>query len=310
MGLVIRNERQLKSLTGLSQDQFDYLLACFSDTYLDRQQQTYEKGLESGTRARQPGGGSKGKLAAMSDKLLFILSYYKTYPTFDVLGSQFDMARSKAHVNVHKLSPVLYATLVRLELMPYRRFETPEDLKAALSGIDQLIIDATERAYRRSQDDEEQKAYYSGKKKQHTIKNTVMSSPDKCIIFLGRTFSGHNHDYKMLKEELPTDLDWFTDIKVLVDLGYQGIRSDYRGDQIEIPHKKPRKSKNNPETSLTDDQKADNKALSKVRIFVENAIGGMKRYNILVQRFRNRVTNFEDDVIGICAGLWNLALSY
>ncbi len=48
--------------------------------------------------------------------------------------------------------------------MPYREFETPEDLKTILSGIDQVIIDATERAYRRSQDEEEQKAHYSGKK--------------------------------------------------------------------------------------------------------------------------------------------------
>jgi hypothetical protein len=137
-----------------------------------------------------------------------------------------------------------------------------------------------------------------------------MSSPDKFIIFLGRTFSGHHHDYKRLKEELPPDLDWFKDINVLVDLGYQGIQSDYKGNQIEIPHKKPRKSKKNPVTSLSEDQKAENKALSKLRIFIENAIGGMKRYNILVQRFRNRMTNFEDDVVGICAGLWNLTLSY
>jgi hypothetical protein len=77
-----------------------------------------------------------------------------------------------------------------------------------------------------------------------------------------------------------------------------------------MSHKKPRKSKKNPETSLSDDQKAENKALSKVRVFIENGIGGMKRYTILVQRFRNRVTNFEDDVIGICARLWNLTLSY
>jgi hypothetical protein len=36
----------------------------------------------------------------------------------------------------------------------------------------------------------------------------------------------------------------------------------------------------------------------------------MKRYNILVYPFRNRIEHFEDDVIGICAGLWNLVLSY
>jgi hypothetical protein len=119
---------------------------------------------------RKPGGGSKGKLPMMSDRLIFILSYYKTYPTFDVLASQFDMARSKAHINVHKLSPILYDTLVSLELMPYRRFEAPEDLKSALSGIDQVIIDATERAYRRSEDGEGQKAYYSGKKTAHDQK--------------------------------------------------------------------------------------------------------------------------------------------
>jgi hypothetical protein len=74
------------------------------------------------------------------------------------------------------------------------------------------------------------------------LKNTVMSLPDKFIVFLGRTFSGHNHDYRMLKQELPPELDWFTDIHVLVDLGYLGIQSDYRGAQIEIPTKKPRKT--------------------------------------------------------------------
>jgi len=42
---------------------------------------------------------------------------------------------------------------------------TPNALKAALKGVDQVIVDATERAYRRSQDDAKQREYYSGKKK-------------------------------------------------------------------------------------------------------------------------------------------------
>ena len=137
-----------------------------------------------------------------------------------------------------------------------------------------------------------------------------MSLPDKFIVFLGRALSGHNHDYSMLKQELPPDLDWFRDINVLVDLGYLGIQADYRGDQIEVPHKKPRKSKKNPSPQLCEEQKATNKALSQVRIFVEHAIGGMKRSAILVHNFRNRKADFEDDVIGVCAGLWNLILSY
>jgi hypothetical protein len=137
-----------------------------------------------------------------------------------------------------------------------------------------------------------------------------MSLPDKFIVFLGRTFSGHHHDYRMLKQEFPPDVDWFAEIKIWVDLGYLGIQSDYRGDPIDIPTKKPRKSQKNPNPQLSDEQKAANKAVSQIRIFIEHAIGGMKRYNILVHAFRNRIENFEDDVIGVCAGLWNFVLSY
>lgn len=88
------------------------------------------------------------------------------------------------------------------------------------------------------------------------------------------------------------------------------MQSDYRGDQIAMPTKKPRKSKKNPKPQLSDAQQAANKVLSQVRIFIEHAIGGMKRYNILVHVFRNRKADFEDDAVGICAGLWNFALSY
>jgi hypothetical protein len=61
---------------------------------------------------------------------------------------------------------------------------------------------------------------------------------------------------------------------------------------------------------LSEEPKAAHKTFSRVRIFVEHAIGGLKRYNILVHGFRHRKANFEDDVIGICAGLWNLVRSY
>ena len=42
MGLQIRDDRQMKALTGLSQDQFDHLLPVFSDMYQGSQQKTYE----------------------------------------------------------------------------------------------------------------------------------------------------------------------------------------------------------------------------------------------------------------------------
>ena len=68
MGLLIRDNRQMKALTGLSQDQFDDLLPVFSHIYRAAQQKTYDDGLKSGKRKRQPGGGAKGKLPTMADK--------------------------------------------------------------------------------------------------------------------------------------------------------------------------------------------------------------------------------------------------
>jgi hypothetical protein len=105
-------------------------------------------------------------------------------------------------------------------------------------------------------------------------------------------------------------LDWFTAINVRVDCGYLGMQSDSRGDRIDIPTKKPRKSKKHPNPQWSDAQKATKKALSHLRIFIAHAIGGMKRSNILVHIFRHRKADFEDDAVGICAGLWNFALSY
>jgi len=308
--LKVCDDRQMKALTGLSQAQFDELLPTFSAVYQETRQEAYEIGLIAGNRRRQPGGGAKGKLPTPTDKLFFTLYYHKTYPTFDVLGTHFEMSRSKAHENLHKLTPLLHQTLVRLEMMPHREFNSPTDLKAALAGIDQIIVDATERAYRRPQDEATQEEYYSGKKQGHTVKNTVISTLSRFIIFLGRTFRGHHHDYAMLKQEFPPDQDWFRDLAVWLDLGYQGVQSDYVGETIAIPTKKPPKSQKNPAPQLTEDQKAANQALSRVRVFVEHAIGGLKRYNIVVHRFRNHKTNFEDAVVGICAGLWNFTLTY
>ena len=135
-----------------------------------------------------------------------------------------------------------------------------------------------------------------------------MSTVTKWIVFVGGTFSGHEHDYNMLKTEFPPEHSWFESIHALVDLGYLGILDDYRAENIEIPHRKPRKSKKNPLTELTCQQKVQNLALSRTRIFVENAIAGIKRFNILVHPFRNRKVNMQDDVIALCAALWNFIL--
>ena len=49
--------------------------------------------------------------------------------------------------------------------MPYRALGPPDALQAALTGGDHVIIDATERADRRSTEDAKQREHYSRKKK-------------------------------------------------------------------------------------------------------------------------------------------------
>ena len=80
---------------------------------------------------------------------------------------------------------------------------------------------------------------------------------------------------------------------------------DYRPLELHIPYKKPRKSKANPSPQLTEQQKEANRQTSRIRIAVENAICKMKRFNILVVKFRNRKDKFVDDVAAMAAGLAN-----
>jgi hypothetical protein len=82
------------------------------------------------------------------------------------------------------------------------------------------------------------------------------------------------------------------------------------GERMALPPTKPRQSTKPPHPPWSAAQKAAHTAWSRVRILIEPALGGMKRSNILVHTFRNRREHFEDEGIGIGAGLWNLVVSY
>ena len=301
------DDRQFKALTGLSRQAFDKLLAVFMVCYQEMIQQNYEQHKDK--RKRKPGAGQKGRLNTLEKKLFFGLYYLKTYPTFDVLGYHFDLDRSKACTNVHQLFPVLLKALDRLQILPKRQFSSVDELQAAFAGIAELFIDATERPHCRPQNEQAQKEKFSGKKRQHSVKNTVIATTGKMILFLGYTIFGSKHDYSLFKTEFAPDQAWFETFKLWVDLGYLGIKSDYQAVEIHIPHKKPRKSKANPAPTLTEAQKEENRLMSKVRVVVEHAICGLKRFNVLVAKFRNRKSHLVDDVVLLAAGLHNLMLS-
>ena len=117
-------------------------------------------------RIRQFGGGGKQVLPSIDDKLLFILNYYKTYPTMDVMATKYNISRASVWNYVHVLSLKLHNILVKLEVMPMREMPTIEAFKSYLEAnkVHQLIIDATERTIERPSNRMENRAQYSGKK--------------------------------------------------------------------------------------------------------------------------------------------------
>lgn len=142
----------------------------------------------------------------------------------------------------------------------------------------------------------------------------MIATLSKWILFLGYTVVGSIHDYTQFKEEFPVDeqtedlVKWFEAFVLWLDLGYLGTQKTYDAKDIKMPHKKPRKSKNNPSPTLTDEQKTENRESSRVRVIVEQAIRGLKRFNIVIHRFRNRLKDFVDKAALLAAGLWNWKL--
>jgi len=164
MAIEMRDDRQYRALLGISEEKHKKLVETFEQVYAKGRQEAYLADLAAGKRQRKIGGGQKGKLPTGSDKINFILYYYKRYPTFDDLGSRFHMSRGRAHEWVQKLTPYLALTLIELQMLPEEDFENAEALKQACQGLDRIIIDVTERAHQRPADNKSQRDYYSGKK--------------------------------------------------------------------------------------------------------------------------------------------------
>jgi hypothetical protein len=90
------------------------------------------------------------------------------------------------------------------------------------------------------------------------------------------------------------------EIPIELDLGFLGVDQQY--DNIYIPHRKPKGGE------LTEQHKADNRALSQSRVVCENAFAGVKRYSAVSAVYRNRIEDFDDRLMLTAAGLWNFYL--
>lgn len=157
---AVKHDRTIKSLIGMSREHFDTLAVAFAVAYdavqLDR--------LQQGEIKQVPSGGSKGYLDTFDKKLFFLLYYLKNYPVFDVLGFHFGLSGGHAHTHVIALLPILQRALLDLGVLPARSPGTPEEFAQLVEQFGDIAIDGMECPCVRPQDDELQKARFSGKK--------------------------------------------------------------------------------------------------------------------------------------------------
>ena len=284
---ILNNKRLVRSVLGVSKEEFLSLFETF--------EQIVREDAESKKRKRAPGGGCNGKIKQPKIKLFYILFYVKTYPTFDVAAFMFASSKSRTQHWAHKILPLLEKTLGRKVVLPKRRISTPEEFLRAFPGIKEVMIDGVERPMQRPKKSKPQKKNYSGKKKRHTRKNVVITDKKKRILVLTPSKNGKVHDKKLSDKALIV-VHLPKEVSLLADTGFVGIQKQH--ENTLIPKKKPRGG------FLTDDDKAMNKLISSVRIGVEHAIGGMKRFRAVAEIFRNK-NGWDDQLVNVCAGLWN-----
>jgi DDE superfamily endonuclease len=188
--------REFLAATGLTHEEFARLLPAFAAAYAVLSPP--DKTWEGKRRQRQRGGGSKGVLPQMEDKLLFILVYQKTNPRQTMHGLPFALSQPQTHYWIHHLLPVLQRAFAALGVAPERDASQVAPSPLALEGAPDGVLDGTERRRQRPTDAAQQKEHYSGKKKTPTDTNLLLVNEHTTkVIYLGPTVAGKTHDKKV-----------------------------------------------------------------------------------------------------------------
>ena len=152
-----KNDREWRATTGLDERRFLVLLEIFEQGYVS----------VFGRRIEHRVADSPEEMTFITCKslLFFTLFSLKSGLTFDLLGFVFKLDASNAKRNQALGLEVLKRALSDAGLLPKRSFATPEAFAAYFRQHKAVILDGTEQRMQRPGDNEEQKAFYSGKKK-------------------------------------------------------------------------------------------------------------------------------------------------
>ena len=293
-----RHPSVFRAMTGLTVEAFDRMLPGLLTAFdADRRRR-----LDRPDRRRAQGGGDTFDLA-VADQVLLTVVWLRHYPTQECLGYLFGVSDSTALRAVRRCLPLLEAAGRDGMRLPDPGRGKRRDLPALLRQTPELavIVDTFEQRTQRPR--RRQRAYYSGKKKAHTLKSQVAVDEDGRVVDVGVSRPGRWADLKVLRRSGLAGRLARAGVGALGDLAYVGIDGVVKGLRGAAPRRKPRGRERPPE------DRRYNRAFARRRIKVEHAIGRLRKYQCLSQVDRHR-RRLHTERVRAVAALVNRMLSH
>ncbi|WP_267880440.1 transposase [Planktothrix agardhii] len=168
-----KNPQQAKRLLGMEYEQLIKLIQAAELLEQERRQEQEKAKI----RLIKAGGGRHQKLS-VEEQILLTLIYLHQMPTFQMLGLQFEVSESTANDIFHNKIKILRELLPASLVEQIKKNESDWEWVEKILLEFELVVDSYEQPMQRPTDNEEQKKYYSGKKKTHTFKNQVIVMPN------------------------------------------------------------------------------------------------------------------------------------
>lgn len=278
---ITKKPQETKRLIGIDYESLQQLIT--QAIALEEQKKAINE--EAKYRIIQSGGGRKPKLS-VTEQILLTLIYLHHLPTFQMLGVQFGVSESTAHNLFHYWSKILRELLPASLLEQVKKNEKDWEWVKQMLEQWELVVDSSEQVRERPKTYHEQKKFYSGKKKSHTLKNQLIVLPNGAeIVDVTVGKPGPSSDINLFRAR---QSEFAVNQKFKGDKGYMGER------QIATPYKKQKKQE------LTPEQKEENQQLSAQRIIVEHVIRLVKIFRVAQERFRLRPQNYELVILTVC----------
>lgn len=242
-------KRPFRSLTGVDAGTFHKMVERLRPHWRERI-------VKAKNRAGRPWG-----VGGLEEHLLVLLILYRCCVTQDFLACLYQTDQA-----------AISRSLRRIERLAAKVLGVTRRIKVSREETEALIIDCTEQPIQRPK--RQQRCWYSGKKKRHTIKTEIIITEQGRIVSVSKPSPGRVSDITIRRRgvSLPKGS------RAYADSGYQGLQDEH--PDVDIPYKK---SKKHP---LTKDEKDYNHALSRFRVRVEHAIAKLKSFRMLSERYR------------------------